>query len=98
MHHKQPATYIMASQRNGTLYIGVTSNLVQRVYQHKQHLVASFTKKYNCILLVYYKLAETMDAAIAYEKTLKGWKRERKLALIEEYNPAWRDLWEEIAV
>ena len=92
----QPAVYILASQRNGTLYIGVTSNLIQRVYQHKNHLVQGFTAQYNVNLLVWYELHPTMESAIGKEKQLKKWNRQGKMRLIEANNPTWRDLWSEI--
>ena len=92
----QPAVYILASHRNGTLYTGVTSNLVQRVYQHKEHLVQGFTDTYQVTQLVWYELHETMESAIAREKRLKKWNRQWKLRLIEESNPTWQDLWPEI--
>ncbi|MCQ9325848.1 GIY-YIG nuclease family protein [Neisseria dentiae] len=92
----QPAVYILASQRNGTLYIGVTSNLIQRVYQHKNHLAQGFTVQYNVNLLVWYELHPTMESAIGKEKQLKKWNRQWKLRLIEANNPTWRDLWSEI--
>jgi len=93
---KQPCTYILASKRNGTLYIGVTSNLVQRVWQHKNNQVEGFTKKYNVHSLVYYELHDTMEHAITREKQLKKWNRDWKIRLIEEQNSTWQDLWEEI--
>jgi putative endonuclease len=93
---KQPAVYILASQRNGTLYIGVTSNLVQRVWQHKNDVVESFTKKYGVHMLVYYELLGSMEQAIIREKQLKKWNRQWKLRLIEEKNPNWNDLYESI--
>jgi len=94
---KQPAVYILASRRNGTLYIGVTSNLIQRIWQHKNDLVAGFTKKYQVHYLVYYELCNDMLSAITREKQLKKWNRDWKLKLIENTNPSWRDLWEDIA-
>jgi putative endonuclease len=93
---KQPAVYILASQRNGTLYIGVTSNLVQRVWQHKNEVVESFTRKYGVHMLVYYELHGDMQQAIVREKQLKKWNRAWKLRLIEEKNPNWDDLYESI--
>ena len=93
---KQPCVYILASRRNGTLYTGVTSNLVQRVWQHKNDLVESFTKKYCVHTLVWFELHETMASAIEREKAIKGWRRAWKLALIEAMNPQWRDLYEDI--
>jgi putative endonuclease len=88
--------YILASRRNGTLYIGVTADLVKRVYEHKNNLVDGFTKKYNVHLLVYYQQYEDIEAAILEEKRLKKWNRKWKLELIEKDNPGWRDLYEDI--
>jgi len=93
---KQPCTYILASAKNGTLYIGVTSNLVQRIWQHINNQVEGFTEKYHVHMLVYYEQHQTMEAAITREKQLKKWNREWKINLIEEGNPNWRDLWESI--
>jgi putative endonuclease len=93
---KQPTVYILASQRNGTLYIGVTSDLVQRVWQHKNDVVEGFTKKYCVHTLVYYELHEDMESAIVREKQLKKWNRAWKLRLIEEMNPNWNDLYDSI--
>ena len=91
---KQPCVYLLASQRNGTLYAGVTSNLVKRVWEHKSDLVEGFTKRYGVHLLVWYEVHESMESAIAREKTIKGWKRRWKLELIEAMNPEWRDLYD----
>lgn len=96
MRRKQPAVYILASARNGTLYVGVTSALVQRVWQHKTHAFPGFTADHNVHLLVYYELHERMEAAITREKQLKVWQRAWKLRLIERANPHWRDLWPDI--
>ena len=93
---KQPCVYILASRRNGTLYTGVTSNLIQRIWQHKNDLVEGFTKKYGVHTLVWFEPHETMDAAIGREKAIKEWQRAWKLKLIEASNPQWRDLYEEI--
>ncbi|MCD6707703.1 MAG: GIY-YIG nuclease family protein [Thiobacillus sp.] len=93
---KQPAVYILASKRNGTLYTGVTSDLVKRTWQHKNDLADGFTRKYSVHMLVYYELADEMCAAIAREKQIKGGSRARKLALIESMNPGWRDLYDDI--
>ena len=90
---RQPAVYMLASGRNGTLYIGVTSDLVGRTWQHREHTVDGFTKKYGVTRLVWYELADTMEAAITREKQLKKWNRDWKLDLIEESNPYWNDLW-----
>ncbi len=86
----------MASRRNGTLYVGVTSNLVQRVWQHKQNLVPGFTSRYGVHTLVWYERHETMASAIARERALKEWKRAWKLELIEQDNSQWRDLYDDI--
>jgi putative endonuclease len=94
---KQPAVYIMASRPNGTLYAGVASDLVQRAWQHRQGLGDGFTRRYGSKHLVWFELADTMDAAITREKQLKGGSRARKIALIEGSNPNWRDLWPDIA-
>ena len=94
---KQPAVYIMASKRNGTLYTGVTSALIQRTWQHREGITDGFTKRYGCTMLVWYELADTMEAAIMREKQIKAESRSKKLALIERKNPEWRDLFEEIA-
>lgn len=92
----QPCVYILASQRNGTLYVGVTSDLVKRVWEHKNDAVDGFTKRYGVHDLVYYELHADMLAAIAREKQLKKWNRAWKIELIETGNPGWRDLWEDI--
>ena len=89
-------TYIMASKPNGTLYIGVTSNLPKRMYEHKNHVVKGFTDKYNVDKLVYFEETAEIEVAIAREKQLKGWTRAKKIRLIESTNPKWRDLYEEI--
>ena len=93
---KQPAVYILASQRNGTLYIGVTSDLIKRIWEHKNDLVEGFTQKYKVHQLVYLEQHQDMLAAITREKQLKKWNRDWKLALIEKSNPDWRDLWGDI--
>ena len=92
----QPCVYIMASKRNGTLYTGVTSNLTQRVWRHKNNQVEGFTKRYRIHTLVWYEVHETMTSAITREKKIKNWKRIWKLALIEKTNPEWRDLYTDI--
>ena len=92
MHKRQPATYIMANKRNGTIYTGVTSNLIQRDWQHKNKLTQGFTKKYGCTLLVYYEACDSMEQAILREKQIKGGSRKKKIALIEALNPDWNDL------
>ena len=93
---KQPCVYMLASDRNGTLYVGVTSDLVKRVWQHKENLVEGFTKQYDVHLLVWYELHETMESAIAREKAIKKWNRAWKIKTIELMNPLWRDLYPEI--
>ncbi len=90
---KQPCVYILASRPNGTLYIGVTSNLIGRVYQHRQNLIAGFTQRYKVHNLVWYELHEQMESAILREKQLKNWSRVAKKRLIELTNPQWQDLW-----
>ncbi len=89
----QPAIYIMANKKHGTLYVGVTSGLVKRVYEHKQSVVEGFTKKYDCKNLVYYELYDTMESAIVREKQLKAGSRQKKLELIKSVNPEWTDLY-----
>jgi len=90
---KQPAVYILASTRNGTLYIGVTSDLVKRVWQHREDLVEGFTKQYGVHTLVYYELHADMVNAMQREKQMKKWNRAWKIELIEKENPEWVDLW-----
>ena len=94
---KSPAIYVLASQWNGTLYIGVTSDIVDRISIHKQDLVAGFTSRYGVHLLVHYEYFDTMDEAIRREKQLKKWPRARKVELIERNNPAWRDLYTDVS-
>ena len=89
--------YILASGRNGTLYTGVTSDLPQRTWQHREGVTDGFTRRYDCKMLVWYEMAGTMDAAIAREKQIKAGSRAKKLALIEAMNPVWDDLFETIA-
>ena len=91
---KQPCVYILASHRHGTLYTGVTSNLVQRVWQHKNGLADGFTKKYAVHSLVWYEMHENMESAIVREKRIKAWKRAWKLRLIVQENPTWGDLFD----
>ena len=93
---KQPAVYIMASRRNGTLYTGVTSNLPKRAFEHREGVVAGFTTRYGCKLLVWYEIHATMASAITREKQIKGGSRKKKLALIEAMNPSWRDLFDDL--
>lgn len=92
MEEKQYYVYILASKKYGTLYTGVTSNLVQRVYQHKNGLVEGFTKKYNVHQLVYYEIHSDIYEAITREKRIKKWYRQWKIILIEQNNPQWLDL------
>ena len=87
---------MLASQRNGTLYIGVTSDLIKRVYQHRNELVDGFTKRYGVHDLVWYEIHEMMESAILRENQLKKWSRIAKIRLIERQNPNWRDLWSEL--
>lgn len=93
---KQAFVYLLASWRNGTLYTGVTSNLVKRVWEHKSHVVEGFTKKYAVDRLVWYEVHESMGSAIQREKAIKEWKRAWKLELIEKANPEWEDLYESL--
>ena len=93
---KEFYVYIMANQRNGTLYVGVTSNLVKRIYEHKNDLVEGFTNKYRVHSLVYYEKHYSAESAIRREKRLKYWKRQWKLDLIEKSNPTWLDLYAQI--
>ena len=93
---KQPCVYIVANRRNGTLYTGVTSNMPRRAYEHREGLVSGFSKKYNCRMLVWYEIHPSMIDAIAREKQIKGGSRAKKIALIEESNPDWNDLYESL--
>ncbi len=88
--------YITASKRNGTLYIGVTSNLKKRIYEHKEGLIDGFTKKYKVDKLVYFETTNDINSAIQREKHLKKWKREWKIKLIEENNNCWKDLYDDL--
>jgi len=90
--NNQPAVYILASKRNGTLYTGVTSDLVKRIWQHKNDLTEGFTKRYHVHHLVWYELHSDMKSAIEREKNIKEWKRAWKIKLIEDHNPDWKDL------
>jgi putative endonuclease len=96
IHYKQPAIYIVTNKKDGTLYTGVTSNLVQRIYQHKAKIIKGFTKKYNCEHLVYYEIFDDMNYAITREKQIKGGSRADKIRMIEEINPEWRDLYHDV--
>jgi putative endonuclease len=94
---KQPAVYIMASKRNGTLYTGVTSNIIKRVWEHKNDVIPGFTQQYGIHTLVWFEFHPTMVSAIKREKRIKEWKRKWKLELIEKTNQHWQDLYEVIA-
>ena len=93
---KQPAIYIMANKRNGTLYTGVTSDLVKRVYEHREGITDGFTKKYGCKMLVYYEVYSDMMSAITREKQIQSGSRIKKIKLIEGMNPEWKDLYQTI--
>jgi len=93
---RQPCTYILASRRNGTLYVGVTSDPIQRIWQHKNGFIEGFTRQHRVHRLVWFELHITMEAAITREKALKEWKRAWKLDLIERANPYWRDLYDDL--
>ncbi|ALH80100.1 GIY-YIG nuclease family protein [Sphingopyxis macrogoltabida] len=95
MRERLPAVYMVANKRNGTIYTGVTSNLVQRVWQHREGL-GGFSKRHDCNTLVWFEIHGTMETAIAREKQIKAGSRAKKLALIEAENPLWRDLWPDI--
>ena len=96
MVNKQPVVYILSSKRNGTLYIGVSSDLVKRVWEHKNDIIEGFTKRYAVHQLVWYEVHESMESAIEREKQLKEWKRKWKLELIESIHPCWEDLYQTI--
>jgi len=91
MRERHPSVYIMASGRHGTIYIGVTSDLMARIHQHREGLTGGFTKRYGVKRLVFCEMHGSMDAAITREKQLKAWKRDWKIALIEKENPFWED-------
>ena len=93
---KQPGVYMLASRRNGTLYVGVTSDLIKRVWKHKNGLAEGFTKRYAVHELVWHEIHETLESAIVREKALKEWKRKWKLEVIERGNPNWLDLYNEL--
>ena len=95
--YKQPAVYILASKRNGTLYVGVTSDLVRRVWEHRNDVIKGFTSRYGVHRLVYFEICDDMEQAIHREKCIKKWDRAWKVDLIEKQNPTWRDLWEAVA-
>lgn len=88
--------YILASKRNGTLYVGVTNNLIRRIFEHKNNLIEGFTQKYNVKNLVYYEQTDDVGSAIIREKRLKTWKRSWKIKLIEDFNPTWKDLYNDL--
>ena len=96
MSKKSPCVYLLASKPNGILYLGVTSDLRKRIWEHQHGLVEGFTRKYHVHRLVWFELHENMYAAISREKNLKNWKRAWKIALIESDNPGWRDLYQEL--
>ena len=93
---RQPCVYMLASKRNGTLYTGVTSNLLKRVWEHKNNLIESFTSKYDVHTLVWYELHDTMESAIQREKAIKNWQRVWKLKVIEKMNSNWNDLYSDL--
>ncbi|MFA6594538.1 MAG: GIY-YIG nuclease family protein [Candidatus Buchananbacteria bacterium] len=93
---KYSYVYILASQKNGTLYIGVTNNLLKRVWEHKNKFINGFTEKYNVDKLVYYEVFESISEAILKEKQLKNWNRQWKIRIIQEMNPDWKDLYKEM--
>lgn len=96
MFDKSYWVYILSSKRNGTLYIGITNNLLKRVWEHKNKKVEGFTKKYEVNHLVYYEIHENPESAIMREKQIKKWNRLWKIRIIEEMNPTWKDLYEDI--
>jgi len=96
MRERRPCVYILASRRHGTLYAGVTSDLPARVWQHRNDLVAGFTRAHGVHRLVWYEMHETMASAILREKAIKQWKRAWKIELVERMNRTWRDLYEDI--
>jgi putative endonuclease len=93
---KQYYVYILCSKRNGTLYTSITSDIIKRIYEHKNNLIEGFSQKYNVHRIVWYEIHETADAAISREKQIKVWKRQWKLRLIEKDNPEWNDLYDNI--
>ena len=93
---KQFYVYVLANKQNGTLYIGVTSNLVQRIWQHNNKMIGGFTKKYNVTKLVYFEVHADAESAITREKQMKKWRRAWKIRLIEAENPDWKDLFDDI--
>ena len=93
---RQPCVYLLASRPRGTLYVGVTSDLIKRVWQHKQHVVDGFTSRYGVTTLVWFERHETMDSAIQREKAIKRWRRVWKIELVEGVNPGWHDLYPDL--
>ena len=93
---RQPCVYVLANKRNGTLYTGVTSALVKRIWEHKNNIIEGFTNKYGIHMLVWYELHESMESAIRREKAIKEWKRSWKIEVIERINPQWRDLYSDL--
>ena len=93
---KQPCVYMLTSRPNGTVYVGVTSDIIKRVWEHKSDLVAGFTKEFGVHMLVWYELHETMESAITREKQIKKWNRQWKIDLIHKMNLGWRDLYDEV--
>lgn len=93
---KLPCVYVLASGLNGTPYVGVTRDLAGRTWQHREHVVDGFTKRYGVTRLVWYEMHETMESAILREKRIKKWRRAWKMQLIDASNPSWRDLWPDI--
>jgi putative endonuclease len=96
MNTKQPAVYILANRRNGILYVGVTSDLLKRIWEHRSNLVEGFTKRHKAHTLVFFEIHKSMGSAIQKEKRIKKWNRAWKIRLIEKNNPTWRDLYKEI--
>jgi putative endonuclease len=96
MSQKKYYVYILASQKYGTLYVGVTSDLLKRIYQHKEKIIAGFTKEHNVDKLIYYETYQDIDQAILREKQIKKWRRNWKINLIEKHNPDWLDLYYEL--
>jgi putative endonuclease len=94
---KQPCVYMITNRRNGTIYTGVTSNMPRRAYEHREGLIPGFSTKYGCKLLVWYEVHDNMPAAIEREKQIKGGNRAKKIALIEAFNPEWKDLYDTLA-
>ena len=96
IYMKQPAIYIVTNKKNGVLYTGVTSNIIKRIYEHKYSIKKGFSAKYNCKLLVFFEIHDSLESAINREKQIKAGTRDKKIQLIEEFNSEWRDLYEDI--